>query len=162
MEIQLDTIISIASLFIGGGGGAFFTWRWQRAKARAEAKSAEAEAQSAEVSAAKEMQDVYQQLITDIKTDRDEQKAYIKELQEDRRHLREDRDDLRKRQDSLEETVRTLQDDVARNGRMVKCMRPLLCGRRNCPDRVSVDISETGEIKTKRSKKGGNDGNTNQ
>lgn len=159
MEIQLDTIISIASLFIGGGGGAFFTWRWQRAKARAEAKSAEAEAQSAEVSAAKEMQDVYQQLITDIKSDRDEQKAYIQELKEDRRHLREDRDDLRKRQDSLEETVRTLQDDVARNGRMVKCMRPFLCGRRNCPDRVSVDISETGEIKTKRSKKGGNDGN---
>ena len=159
MEIQLDTIISIASLFIGGGGGAFFTWRWQRAKAKAEAKSAEAEAQSAEVSAAKEMQDVYQQLITDIKSDRDEQKAYIQELKEDRRHLREDRDDLRKRQDSLEETVRTLQDDVARNGRMVKCMRPLLCGRRNCTDRVSVDISETGEIKTKRSKKGGNDGN---
>ena len=159
MEIQLDTIISIASLFIGGGGGAFFTWRWQRAKARAEAKSAEADAQSAELSAAKEMQDVYQQLITDIKSDRDEQKAYIQELKEDRRHLREDRDDLRKRQDSLEETVRTLQDDVARNGRMVKCMRPLLCGRRNCPDRVSVDISETGEIKTKRSKKGGNDDN---
>ena len=159
MEIQLDTIISIASLFIGGGGGAFFTWRWQRAKARAEAKSAEAEAQSAEVSAAKEMQDVYQQLIADIKNDRDEQKQYINELKEDRRHLREDRDDLRKRQDMLEETVRTLQDDVARNGRMVKCMRPLLCGRRNCPDRVSVDISETGEIKTKRSKKGGNDGN---
>lgn len=162
MEIQLDTIISIASLFIGGGSGAFFTWRWQRAKARAEAKSAEAEAQSAEVSAAKEMQDVYQQLIADIKNDRDEQKSYINELKEDRRHLREDRDDLRKRQDSLEETVRTLQDDVARNGRMVKCMRPLLCGQRNCPDRVSVDISETGEIKTKRSKKGGNNGNTNQ
>lgn len=159
MEIQLDTIISIASLFIGGGGGAFFTWRWQRAKAKAEAKSAEAEAQSAELSAAKEMQDVYQQLIADIKNDRDEQKQYINELKEDRRHLREDRDDLRKRQDSLEETVRTLQDDVARNGRMVKCMRPLLCGRRSCTDRVSVDISETGEIKTKRSKKGGNDGN---
>lgn len=162
MEIQLDTLISIATLLLGGGGGAFFTWRWQRAKARAEAKSAEAEAQSAEVSATKEMQDVYQQLIADIKNDRDEQKSYINELKEDRRHLREDRDDLRKRQDSLEETVRTLQDDVARNGRMVKCMRPLVCGRRNCPDRVSVDISETGEIKTKRSKKGGNDGNSNQ
>lgn len=158
MEVSLDTIISIASLLVGGGGGAFFTWRWQRAKAKAEAKEAEAEAQSAEVSAAKEMQDVYQQLIADIKTDRDEQKAYIQELKEDRTHLRQDRDDLRKRQDTLEETVRTLQDDVARNGRMVKCMRPLLCGRRNCPDRVDVDISETGEIRTKRNKKGGDDG----
>lgn len=173
MEIQLDTIISIASLFIGGGSGAFFTWRWQRAKARAEAKSAEAEAEKAKyeaiqsaASATKEIQDSYQQLLADMKADReeqrayaDEQKQYIAELKEDRKHLREDRDDLRKRQNALEDTVRSLQDDVARNGRMVKCMRPLLCGRRNCPDRVSVDISETGEIKTKRSKKGGNDGN---
>lgn len=159
MEFSLDTIITLAGLFIGGGGGAFFTWRWQRAKAKAEAKEAEAQAESAEVSAAKEMQDVYQQLITDIKNDRDEQKAYIQELKEDRRHLREDRDELRKRQDSLEEMVRSLQGEVARNGRIVACMRPFLCGRRNCPDRVSVDISETGEIKTKRSKKGGNDGN---
>lgn len=163
MEIQLDTIISIASLFIGGGGGAFFTWRWQRAKAKAEAKSAEAEAESAEVNAAKEVQDVYQQLIADIKTDRDEQKAYIQELKEDRRHLREDRDELRDRQDKLEEEVRTLQRDVARNGRMVECMRPFLCGKApECKGCVPVTISETGEIKTKRSKKGGNDGNSNQ
>lgn len=157
MEISLDTLISIATLFIGGGGGAFFTWRWQRAKAKAEAKEAEAQAESAEVSAAKEMQDVYQQLITDIKTDRDEQKAYIKELKEDRRHLREDRDDLRRRQDTLEETVRSLQDDVARNGRMVKCMRPFLCGRQGCPDRMSVTISVEGEVSPRPTsgKKGG-------
>jgi hypothetical protein len=41
MEITLDTIIAILTLFIGGGGGAFFTWRWQRKKAKAEAKTAE-------------------------------------------------------------------------------------------------------------------------
>ena len=73
MEITLDTIIALLGLFIGGGGGAFFTWRWQRKKAKAEAKTAEADA-------AKELQDVYQQLGQDIKTDRDEQKAYIQEL----------------------------------------------------------------------------------
>ena len=146
MEISLDSIISIATLLIGGGGGAFFTWRWQRAKAKSEAKEAEAQAESAEVSAAKEMQDVYQQLIADIKTDRDEQKAYIQELKEDRRHLREDRDELRKRQDALEDTVRSLQGDVARNGRMVECMRPFLCGRQGCPDRMSVTISADGAV----------------
>lgn len=157
MEISLDTLISIATLFIGGGGGAFFTWRWQRAKAKAEAKEAEAQAESAEVSATKEMQDVYQQLINDIKTDRDEQKTYIKELKEDRRHLREDRDDLRRRQDTLEETVRSLQGDVARNGRMVECMRPFLCGRQGCPDRMSVTISAEGAVSPRPTsgKKGG-------
>ena len=44
MEITLDTVIALLSLFVGGGGGAFFTWRWQRKKAKAEAKTAEADA----------------------------------------------------------------------------------------------------------------------
>lgn len=139
MEITLDTIIALLSLFIGGGGGAFFTWRWQRKKAKAEAKTAEADA-------AKELQDVYQQLITDIKTDRDEQKTYIQELKEDRRHLREDRDDLRKRQDELEEQVRLLRRDVSRNNRIVTELRPYLCGREGCAIRVPVTISAAGEI----------------
>ena len=135
MEITIDTLISVASLLIGGGGGAFFTWRWQRKKAKAEAVTAEADA-------AKELQDVYQQLINDIKTDRDEQKAYINELKEDRNHLRCDRDDLRKRQDELEQQVRDLQFEVARNSRMVALMRPFLCEKapkcKNCV-RVSFD-----------------------
>lgn len=136
----MDSIIGILGLFIGGGGGAFFTWRWQRKKAKAEAKTAEADA-------AKELQDVYQQLINDIKTDREEQKAYIGELKEDRAHLRRDRDDLRKRQDELEESVRNLQREVARNSRMVEFMRPLLCGREGCLLREHVTISEQGIVK---------------
>ena len=139
MEITLDTILGILGLFIGGGGCAFFTWRWQRKKAKAEAKTAEADA-------AKELQDVYQQLVQDIKTDRDEQKAYIQELKEDRSHLRKDRDDLRKRQDELEEQVRGLQREVARNGRMVANMRPFLCGLLACKNRTPVTISEDAEI----------------
>ena len=144
MEITLDSIIGILGLLLGGGCGGFFTWRWQKRKARAEAKTAEADA-------AKELQDVYQQLINDIKTDRDEQKAYIQELKEDRRHLRDDRNELRKRQDELEEQVRGLQREVARNGRIVECMRLFLCGREGCALRVPVTISPQGEIeKTKR------------
>ena len=146
MEISLDTIIALLGLFVGGGGGAFFTWRWQRKKAKAEAEQAE-------TSAAKEMQDMYQQMLHDQKGYNDdqrkyydEQKQYIQELKEDRQHLRRDRDDLRKRQDELESIVRTLQRDVARNGRMVEAMRPLLCGRRNCSDRIAVTISGDGEI----------------
>ena len=139
MEITLDSIIGIISLLVGGGAGGFFTWRWQRSKAKAEAKTAEADA-------AKELQDVYQQLITDIKTDREEQKQYIGELKEDRRHLRQDRDNLRKRQDELEEQVRVLQREVARNGRQLECLRPWMCGREGCALRVPVVISPTGEI----------------
>lgn len=141
--LSIDTIVAILGLFIGGGGGAFFTWRWQRRRAKAEAKTAEADA-------AKEWQDVYQQLIEDIKTDRDEQKQYIAELKDDRQHLRRDRDDLRKRQDELEEAVRSLQLDVARTNRLVETMRPLLCGLAGeCPNRKPVAPSELGITKTR-------------
>lgn len=150
MEISIDTLINIGTLLLGGGGGAFFTWRWQRAKAKAEAKEAEAEAEQAETSAAKEMQDVYQQLIADIKTDRNEQKQYINELKEDRRHLREERDELRTRIDRTDETVRDLQAQVARNGRMVAAMSPFLCARQKCPDRIYATVSDEGEVKPKR------------
>ena len=81
-----------------------------------------------------------------MKKDRDEQKSYIQELKDDRQHLREDRDDLRRRQDGLEETVRSLQRDVARNGRMVECMRPFLCGQIRCKDRTGVTIDDDGSL----------------
>lgn len=139
MEISIDTIISVISLLTGGGCGAWFTWRYVKRKAKAEAQTAEADA-------AKELQDVYQQLINDIKADREEQKAYIGELKEDRTHLRKDRDDLRKRQDELEECVRNLQREVARNSRKVDFMRPLLCGRDGCAIRVHVAVSDNGVI----------------
>lgn len=134
-NITLDSIFNFIGLFVGGGAGVFFTWRWQRMRAKAEAESASA-------AATQQVQDVYQQLITDIKSDRDEQKAYIQELKEDRRHLRADREDLRKRQDELEESVRGLQRDVARNNRLVEAMRPLLCGRQECTDRKAVTLSD--------------------
>lgn len=145
MEITFADIISIATMLLGGGGiGYFLSWRYNRRKEAAEAGQAE-------TTAAKEMQDMYQQLIDDVKRDRDEQKAYIIELKDDRQHLREERDDLRNRLDQLEELVRRLQRDVARNGRMVESMRPLLCGKRGCKERVLVtfdDVLET-EVKAK-------------
>ena len=161
MEISLEAIISIATLFLGGGGiGAIIGWRSQKKKARAEARQAEAEAEKTKYEAMqanaqliKDIQSSYQQLASDLKANLDtqqeynaEQKQYIRELKEDRQHLREERDEMRGRQDKLEQTVRDLQFEVARNSRMVAFMRPLLCGRRNCPDRVAVTISDEGEI----------------
>lgn len=145
MEITLEAIISLVGLFVGGGGGAFFTWKWMRKKAKAEA-------QVAEIDAAKELQDVYQQLINDIKVDREEQKAYIVELKEDRHHLRAERDDLRRRQDTLEETVRRLQNEVDRNSHKLDLLRPLLCGRDNCAIRVPVPATVSGIEESKKPK----------
>lgn len=160
MEISLEAIISVIGLFIGGSGGAFFTWRYQKKKAAAEAKIAEAEAEKAKMEATqantqliKDIQSSYQQLAEDLKHNLDtqqeyneEQKTYIRELKEDRQHLREERDELRNRLDKCDEDIRDLKRDVARNGRMVDCMRPFLCGREGCELRVPVTISQDGEI----------------
>ncbi len=146
----VDNITAILGLFTGGSLGMFFTWQYARRKAKAEAVQAEADAEKAQheavaaaIQATKDMQDMYQQLNADIKADRDEQKAYIVELKDDRHHLRAERDELRRRQDELEKAVRGLQRDVARNGRLVRSMRPLLCGAAlTCERRQPVTISE--------------------
>lgn len=140
MEQTITIIISI----LGAVGG------WEAIKyllnRRSEKKKAEAEAESAGTAATKEVQDVYQQLIADVKADREEQRTYIGELQEDRRHLREEREELRKRIDNTEEKVRSLQQEVARNCRMVESLRPFLCGVLGCKHRKLVTISGEGGI----------------
>ncbi|MCR5366526.1 MAG: hypothetical protein K6E67_10340 [Prevotella sp.] len=144
----------------GSGLGVFFTWKYAKKKAAAEATLAEAEAEKAKIETAqataemmKTIQDGYQQMIADMKSNieeqkqySEEQKQYISELKEDRQHLRSDNAELRNRQDKSEEDIRNLKRDVARNGRMVECMRPFLCGREGCAIRVPVTISATGEV----------------
>lgn len=153
MEISIDNIITIAGLLFSGGIGSLITWRYQRKKAKAEAEKTKYEATQANTQLIKDIQDSYQRLTADLKTNLDtqqeyneEQKQYISELKEDRRHLREERDELRGRIDKLESTQRDLQFEVARNSRMVAFMRPFLCGREGCAIRVPVTISSAGEI----------------
>ena len=154
MELSFDSILTVLGLVLGGGGiGGFMTWRYARRKEKASAKEAEANAVTAETTAVKEVQDVYQQLITDVKADRDEQKAYINELKDDRRHLREERSQLVQRLDQTDEKVRELQAQVARNGRMVESLRPFMCADLSCKLRQRVTISAEGEVKPKTKKK---------
>ena len=133
MEITVDTIIAILGLFIGGGGGAFFTWRWQRKKAKAEAENAE-------IDAAKELQDMYQQMLADAKTDREDRKAQIDELRQERDHYKNDRNELRDRLDATDEKIRALEHTVARNGRQIEAMRPFLCYVSGCRKRQLVEL----------------------
>ena len=154
MDISFDNILAIAGLLFSGGIGSLITWRYQKKKAKAEAKAAEAEAEKAKFEAMqanaqliKDIQSSYQQLTADLKTNLDtqqeyneEQKQYIAELKDDRNHLREDRNELRERIEKTEITVRNLQREVDQNARMVKSMRPFLCGMQACPDRVLINL----------------------
>ena len=161
MEITLDSIISILGLFIGGGGGAFFTWRFMRRKAKAEAVTAE-------VDAAKDMQDMYQQMLEDAKKDREDRREQVEELRKDRDHYKQERNELRDRMEKLmhsfmEWRVEADNDrskmkmDIAKLGRKVETMVPFMCGNLTCKDRQRVVLSEDGTIKQQKKK----DANTN-
>ena len=164
MEITLDAIISLIGLFVGGGAGAFFTWKYQRKKARAEAVTAE-------VDAAKDMQDMYQQMLEDAKRDREDRREQVEELRADRDHYKQERNELR---DKMEQLTRSFMDwrleadndrskmkmDIAKLGRKVETMVPFMCGNLSCKDRQRVVLSEDGTVKniTKKTK----NGDTNQ
>ena len=157
MEITLEAIISFIGLFVGGGAGAFFTWRYQKKKAKAEAESAE-------IDAAKDLQDMYQQMLADAKTDREDRKAQIEELRAERDHYKSDRNELRER---MEQMARSFMDwrieadndrsqmklSIAKLGRKVEMMAPFMCGDLSCKLRQRVVISDSGEVKKPRQRK---------
>lgn len=147
--LDVNGIVSVLGLLLGGGGGAFFTWRYMNRKAKAEAVSAE-------ISATKEMQDMYQQMLEDSKRDREDRKVQVEELRAERDHYKQDRNELRERLEKLEKTLNTLRDEsvkyknesdrkIATLGRKVEGMRPFLCGDLKCKKRQLVALLENGE-----------------
>ena len=155
--MEISVILEILGVVFGIGGsgavGAIISWRYMRRQQAAETKEKEANATTAEVTATKEMQDVYQQMVTDLKEAWKEQKEYIAELNNDRRNLREERDDMRKQIEDLKAEVgslreemqkqqdeyrkeRRLQEDkIAHLGRVVKALKPLMCSLGDCRTR---------------------------
>ena len=164
MDFPFDTIVSVLGILLGGSGiGIFFTWRWQKKKARAEAKQAEAEAERAKFEAMqanaqliKDIQGSYQQLASDLKTNLDTQQEYNEEQKQYIAELRTQLDQLTQKmtewKQSSDERIRLLQEQVARNGRQIECMRPLLCSRQNCADRKAVVFSVIGEMENQTGK----------
>jgi uncharacterized membrane-anchored protein YhcB (DUF1043 family) len=143
MEITLEAIISLIGLFIGGGGGAFFTWRYMRRKAKAEAVQAE-------VDAAKDKQDYYQQIIEDVAKDRD--------------YYKQERDEIRERMDKMAHSFMDwrmeadndrmdMKMQIAKLGRKVESMVPFMCGDLQCKLRKRVVLSDDGTLRTTKRKK---------
>lgn len=165
MEITLEAILSAIGLLTGGGFGTFFTWRWMRRKAQAEAQSAEAEAkqreaeaEQARIEANKQFQEMYQKMFEDIKENYEEKQGIIDELRLDRDHYKTEAEEYRNQIDKLtrqfldyklenERNILDMKRDIARNGRMVECMRPFMCGlAKECRKFIPVTISANGEL----------------
>jgi hypothetical protein len=107
------------------------------------------------------VQDTYQQMLEDKQKEVDDNHRLITELREDRDHYKCKADELSEKFDKLthnvaewkndsDERIRTLQAQVARNGRQLEAIRPFMCGNLQCKDRQRVVLAEDGTLKTKR------------
>ena len=83
---------------------------------------------------------MYQQMLADAKTDREDRKAQIEELRAERDHYKNDRNELRDRLDATDEKIRALEHTVARNGRQIEAMRPFMCYVSGCRKRQLVEV----------------------
>lgn len=143
-SLDFNWIGSLLGVLLGGGAGGFASWWYAKRKAKAETFGAE-------IGAAKELQELYQNFLTRAKEDFEERKTQIDELREERDRYKNDRNDLRDRLEKLEETLRKLQSDYTSNkmesdrkidqlGRQLEGMRPFLCGDLNCKRRQLVTL----------------------
>lgn len=167
MEITLEGIVALITLFIGGSGiGGLLTWRWLKKKAKAEAdqaaaeaKQKEAEAKAAEVELAQKIQDTYQEILEDKQKEVEDNHRLIAELREDRDHykkgyveMREEVDKLTKefydfKRDTMKEREK-MKSDISRNTRIAESSRPFMCGLApDCAKCVPVIISDEGTVK---------------
>lgn len=136
MSLTFNDIYQMATLLLGGAGvSAFFTWKYVK-------REAKAKAEIEEVNMAQKVQDTYQEILDDKDKTAADNRRLIQELREDRDHFRNMYMEVRNRQDKTDETVRQLQEQVARNGRMVKSMRPFLCADLTCKHRQSVVLPD--------------------
>ena len=167
MEITLEGIVALITLFIGGSGiGGILTWRWLKMKAKAEAdqaaaeaKQKEAEAKAAEIEMAQKVQDTYQEMLEDKNKEVEDNHRLIAELREDRDHYKkgyvEMRDEVEKlskdfydfKQSTIKEREK-MKSDIARNTRIAESSRPFMCGLApDCAKCVPVIISDEGTVK---------------
>ena len=135
MDWFVNVIVPFATLLLGGSLGWIF-------HINAEKKKAEGEASQTNAEAAKSWQDVYQQTVDDLQ-------KYCNDIRTDRDHLRTDRNELRKENDEmrkkwklLEDEIQELRQQVARNQRMVESMRPFLCGKVGCLERMTIELNQ--------------------
>lgn len=138
--MESSTLLELIGLFIGTGGltgfiVALLTIRYERQKAKGEAHSAKYDGMKVE-------QDTYQELIEDLRKDRQrlkeenaDQQTYINELKAERKQLREERNELRNTIVEMRKELQSQGDKLARLGRIVNAMKPLICASVGCKTR---------------------------
>ena len=147
MEISIEAIISLLGLLLTAcGGGAFFTWKYMKRKAKAEAITAE-------VDAAKEMQDLYKKMLNDANEYLEDARNKVDGLRKERDHIQQEYDSLRSEMAKLTkmyydiktegDTERAkLRAEIARIGGQLQKVIPLTCTVIDCKLRQVLTLTD--------------------
>lgn len=129
---MMEWVSMILTALASGGLAGFGTLWYARRKSKAEVEQAESEA-------AKSWQDVYQEMIEDLRGSRDEQK--------------EQNTMLRTKIEHLEDRISKLKDEVEQNARKLAWLIPITCCVRDCQDRVLYsDGADITQVKKKKAR----------
>lgn len=129
---MMEWVSMILTALASGGLAGFGTLWYARRKSKAEVEQAESEA-------AKSWQDVYQEMIEDLRGSRDEQK--------------EQNTMLRTKIEHLEDRISKLKDEVEQNARKLAWLIPITCCVRDCKDRMLYsDGADITQVKKKKAK----------
>ena len=137
MEISIESIISLLGLLLSAcGGGAFFTWKYMKRKAKAEATTAE-------IDAAKELQDLYKKMLNDANDYLEDSRHKVEGLRKERDTLQQDYDSLREKVAKItnmyyeikskgDSERAELRAEIARIGSQLQKVIPLTCTVIDC------------------------------
>lgn len=168
MEITLEAIISLITLFVGGTGiGGFFFWKQKKRKELAEARLAEAvaklkeaEAKNAEVDNVKSMQEAYEKMFEQVNAYLEDATKKVEGYRQEKDYYKNALEEQREEMKKLTKQVYDIQVDGARKrGELqmsinqlkaqMRNISPLTCGVLQCKLRQPVIISEDGEVDVK-------------
>ena len=165
MEITLEAIISLITLFVGGTGvGGFLFMKQKKRKelaearlAEAEAKLKEAEAKNAEVDTVKSMQEAYEKMFEQVNAYLEDATKKVEGYRQEKDYYKNALEEQREEMKKLTKQVYEIQVDGARKrGELqmsinqlkaqMRNISPLTCGVLQCKLRQLVIISEDGEV----------------
>lgn len=115
--MEESIIMTLVTAISTGGLTWLFTLRYTRKQAQADAM--------------KSVQEVYQELITDMKKDRQELKASNEEL---KKRI----DDVDNQYKEVLRKCNEMERAIKKNARIMDTMEPFLCGVKNCPHRQKI------------------------
>lgn len=129
METMREVIMIIVSSLVSGGLTWLFTIRFTRQQAKADAM--------------KSMQDIYQELIADLKNELSELTVENKQLKEQNTQLLKDQNsELLERHSRMLEKLGTVESMALSNSKNIAKMLPMVCGRTDCNKRIGMDVND--------------------